>query len=47
MSEHQFPSVLVLGSTGSVGRQTVEVAADLGAKAAVLTAARDVKNPRK
>lgn len=34
-------TVAILGSTGSVGRQTVEVAADLGARVAVLAAARD------
>ncbi len=36
-------TIAILGSTGSVGQQTVEVAAKLGAKVAVLAASRDVK----
>ena len=35
--------IVILGSTGSVGKQTVEVAADLGARVLTLAAFRDVK----
>jgi len=35
-------TIAILGSTGSVGRQTVEVAADLGVRVAVLAASRDI-----
>jgi len=36
-------TIVILGSTGSVGRQTVELGFDLGANVAVLTASRNVK----
>ncbi len=36
-------TIAILGSTGSVGQQTVEVAADLGVKTEVLAASQDVK----
>lgn len=36
-------TIAILGSTGSVGQQTAEVAADLGASVAVLAASRDVR----
>ena len=39
----QNKKIVILGSTGSVGKQTVEVAADLGAKVLTLAASRDVK----
>ena len=35
--------IVILGSTGSVGRQTAEVAADLGAEVLALAASRDTK----
>ena len=35
--------IVILGSTGSVGKQTVEVAADLGAAVTTLAASRDFK----
>lgn len=36
-------TIVILGSTGSVGQQTVDVALDLGADVAVLAASRDYK----
>ena len=36
-------NIVILGSTGSVGQQTVDVAIDLGAKVSVLAASRDYK----
>ena len=36
-------TIVILGSTGSVGQQTVDVAADLDVKGAILAAARDFK----
>lgn len=35
--------IVILGSTGSVGRQTVEVAADLGVSVTTLAASSDYK----
>ena len=35
--------IVILGSTGSVGRQTAEVAADLGVEVLALAASRDIK----
>ncbi|HIX92854.1 MAG TPA: 1-deoxy-D-xylulose-5-phosphate reductoisomerase [Firmicutes bacterium] len=35
--------IVILGSTGSVGRQTAEVAADLGVEVIALAASRDIK----
>ena len=36
-------TISILGSTGSIGRQTLEVAEQLGLRVAALTANRDVK----
>ena len=40
-------SIVILGSTGSVGTQTVEVAADLGVRVDTLAAGRDYKTMEK
>lgn len=42
MQDYRDKKIVILGSTGSVGRQTVEVAADLGARVLALAGSRSV-----
>ena len=43
MQEYRFPGVLVLGSTGSVGEQALDVAAQCGIKVRGISAHRNWK----
>ena len=43
MSKYQFPNILVLGSTGSVGEQALDVAAQCGIKVLGISARRNWK----